>query len=57
MLSMFLPKWRWLVVEIYQAAKRQRKYLPLGTDTEGGNCFSIKLAGDTRTYDVIRLKK
>ena len=33
------PKWRWLAVDIYQAAKRQSKYPPLVTNTEGDNCF------------------
>ena len=35
-----------LVVNIYRAAKRQGKYLLLGTNTEEDNCFSIKLAGE-----------
>ena len=30
----FSPKWRWLVVDIYQAKKRQGKYPPLATDTK-----------------------
>ena len=34
-------EWRWLAVDIYRAAKRQGKYPPLVTDTEGDNCFSI----------------
>jgi len=25
------PKWRWIVVDIYQAGERQGKYLPLST--------------------------
>ena len=29
------PKWRWLAVDIYRAAKRWGKYPPLATDTEG----------------------
>ena len=27
------PKWRWLVMDIYQAADRRGKYLALVTDT------------------------
>ena len=34
-------KWRWLVVDIYQAAKRRGKYSMLATDTEVNSCFSI----------------
>ena len=30
----YSPKWRWLVVDIYRAAKRRGKYPPLATDTE-----------------------
>ena len=37
----YYPRWRWLVVDIYRAAKRQGKYLSISTGTEGDNCFSI----------------
>ena len=37
----YLPKWRWLVVDIYRAAERRGKYPPLTTDTEVNSCFSI----------------
>ena len=37
----YSPKWRWIVVDIYQATKRRGKYSPLFTDTEVNNCFSI----------------
>ena len=37
----YSPKWRWLVVDIYRAAKRRGKYPPLTTDTEVNSCFSI----------------
>ena len=37
----YSPKWRWLAVDIYRAAKRRGKYPPLATDTEVSNCFSI----------------
>ena len=37
----YSPKWRWLVVNIYRAAKLRGKYPPLATDTEVNNCFSI----------------
>ena len=37
----YSPKWRWLVVDIYRAAKRRGKYLTLATDTEVNSCFSI----------------
>ena len=37
----YSPKWRWLAVEIYRAAKRRGKYQPLATDTEVNSCFSI----------------
>ena len=30
----YSPKWRWLVVDIYRAAKRRGRYLTLATDTE-----------------------
>ena len=36
----YSPKWRWIVVGIYWAVKRQGKYLPL-SPTEVNNCFSI----------------
>ena len=39
--SNYSPKWRWLVVDIYQAMKQQGKYPPLATDTEVNSCFSI----------------
>ena len=37
----YSPKWRWLVVDIYRAAKRRGKYSTLATDTEVNSCFSI----------------
>ena len=37
----YLPKWRWLAVDIYRAAKRRGKYPTLATDTEVNSCFSI----------------
>ena len=37
----YSPKWRWLVVDIYRAAKRRGKYPALATDTEVNSCFSI----------------
>ena len=37
----YSPKWRWLVVDIYRAAKRRGKYPTLATDTEVNSCFSI----------------
>ena len=37
----YSPKWRWLVVDIYRAAKRRGKYPSLTTDTEVNSCFSI----------------
>ena len=37
----YSPKWRWLAVDIYRAAKRRGKYQPLATDTEVNSCFSI----------------
>ena len=37
----YSPKWRWLGVDIYRAAKRRGKYPPLTTDTEVNSCFSI----------------
>ena len=30
----YSPKWRWLAVDIYRAAKRRGKYPTLATDTE-----------------------
>ena len=41
MFNNYSPKWRWLAVNIYQAAKRRGKYQPLATDTEVNSCFSI----------------
>ncbi|PFX12876.1 Polycystic kidney disease 2-like 1 protein [Stylophora pistillata] len=38
----YSPKWRWLVVDIYQAAKRRGKYPPLTTDTEEYETVSSK---------------
>ena len=35
------PKGRWIVVDIYRAAKRRGIYPPLFTDPEGDSCFSI----------------
>ena len=37
----YSPKWRWLVVDIYRAAKRRGKYPTLATNTEVNSCFSI----------------
>ena len=37
----YSPKWRWLAVDIYRAAKRRGKYQPLATDAEVNSCFSI----------------
>ena len=37
----YSPKWRWLAVDIYPAAKRRGKYPTLATDTEVNSCFSI----------------
>ena len=37
----YSPKWRWLAVDIYRAAKRRGKYQLLATDTEVNSCFSI----------------
>ena len=37
----YSPKWRWLAVDIYRAAKRRGKYPTLATDTEVNSCFSI----------------
>ena len=37
----YSPKWRWLAVDIYRAAKRRGKYPTLATDTEENSCFSI----------------
>ena len=34
-------KWRWLVMDIYQAAQQRGKYPLLATDTEVNSCFSI----------------
>ena len=36
----YLPKWRWLLVDIYRAAKRRDKYPALTTDTVMNRCFS-----------------
>ena len=37
----YSPKWRWLAVDIYRAAKWRGKYPTLATDTEVNSCFSI----------------
>ena len=37
----YSPKWRWLAVDIYRAAKRRGKYPARATDTEVNSCFSI----------------
>ena len=37
----FLPKGRWVVVDIYRDAKRRGIYPPLFTEPEGDSCFSI----------------
>ena len=39
--NIYSPKWRWLAVDIYRAAKRRGKYPTLATDTEVNSCFSI----------------
>ena len=36
----YSPKWRWIVLDIYRAAKRGGKYPPLFTSTSPNNCFS-----------------
>ena len=41
LINNYSPKWRWLVVDIYRAAKRRGKYPTLATDTEVNSCFSI----------------
>ena len=35
----YSPKWRWLVVIFYRAAKQPGKYPLLATDTEVNNCY------------------
>ena len=37
----YSPKWRWLAVDIYRAAKRRGKYPTLATSTSVNSCFSI----------------
>ena len=37
----YLPKWRWIVVDIHRATKRGGKYPPLSLNTEVNNCFII----------------
>ena len=37
----YSPKWRWLAVDIYRAAKRRGKHPTLATDSEVNSCFSI----------------
>lgn len=39
----YLPEWRWLVVDIYQAAKRWGKYPSLATNTLVNGFFKYKL--------------
>ena len=41
LINNYSPKWKWLAVDIYRAAKRQGKYPTLATDTEVNSCFSI----------------
>ena len=42
LINNYSPKWRWIVVDIYRATKRQGKYISTTfTDTEVNNCFSI----------------
>ena len=41
LINNYSPKWRWLAVDIYRAAKRRGKYPTLATDTEVNSCFSI----------------
>ena len=50
----YSPKWRWLAVDIYQAAKRRGKYPTLVTDTEVNSCFSIIIL---KQWDNIHHKK
>ena len=49
----YSPKWGWLVVDIYRAAKRRGKYLPLATDTEVNSLFIlfIKVSQTTNIYN------
>ena len=37
----YSPEWRWLAVDIYQAAKWRGKYPLLVTSTEENSCFTI----------------
>ena len=37
----YTPKGGWIMVDIYQNAKRRGTYPPLFTDPEGDSCFSI----------------
>ena len=37
----YSPKWRWLAMDIYRAAKRRGKYPKLANDTKVNSCFSI----------------
>ena len=46
----YSPKWRWLVVDIYRAARRQGKYPPLTTDTEVNSCFLLVYTKTVRSY-------
>ena len=39
----YSPKWRWLLVDIYQAVKWRGRYPPIATDTVVNSCFSIYL--------------
>ena len=41
LINNYSPKWRWLAVDIYRAAKRRGKYPTLAIDTEVNSCFSI----------------
>ena len=52
LINNYSPKWRWLTVDIYRAAKRRGKYWTLVTDTEVNSCFSI-----LKQWDNIHQKK
>ena len=51
----YSPKWRWLSVDIYRAAKRRGKYPTLVTDTEVNSCFSIYLNSEIMCTTKINL--
>ena len=41
LINNFSPKWSWLVVDIYRAAKRQGEYPSLATNLVVNSCFTI----------------